>query len=231
VTTIIIEGEEAYATGCARLGQLLRYSFAGCCRGASVGGTRSKEERRTRLREGVWSAVPTERGGCGFAMFSKGSPAVFDVTGNGAPPHSLWTPNRRDYPSGSPLSKFGPFCNGCNGFWSYFPPSTTALRSQTPLDVKRSYPYNDLHAHSSLANTLQEAFQGPLAHRGEPRDRPPLPATRELELGHSRGVVLRVLLEVMSHSCPSRSRRPPAAYCEQVAGTHTQTPICRACAP
>ena len=35
----------------------------GCCRGASVGGTRSKEERRTRLREGVWSAAAWE-GSC-----------------------------------------------------------------------------------------------------------------------------------------------------------------------
>ena len=40
----------------------------GCCRGASVGGTRSKEERRTRLREGVWSAAAWERVGCGFAL-------------------------------------------------------------------------------------------------------------------------------------------------------------------
>ena len=109
--TIIIRGEETDAAGSARLGQLLRYS-GGCCRGASVGGTRSKEERRTRLREGVWSAVPWERGECGFAMFLRGCPAVFDVTGNGRPAHSLWTPNRQDTPSGSPLSKFGPFCNG-----------------------------------------------------------------------------------------------------------------------
>ena len=56
-----------------------------CCRGASVGGTMSKEERRTRLREGVWSAVPTERGGCGFAYY-------YRSTCNGAPPHSLWHP-------------------------------------------------------------------------------------------------------------------------------------------
>ena len=34
----------------------------GCCRGASVGGTRRKKERRTRLREGVWSAVPKGKG-------------------------------------------------------------------------------------------------------------------------------------------------------------------------
>jgi hypothetical protein len=111
----------------------------GCCRGASVGGTRRKKERRTRLREGVWSAVPTERGGCGFAMFSDGCPAVFDVTGNGAPPHSLWTPNRRDNPSGSPLSKFGPFCNGCNGYGPPFPDKHSLIRistpPQTPLDT------------------------------------------------------------------------------------------------
>jgi hypothetical protein len=41
----------------------------GCCRGASVGGTRRKKERRTRLREGVWSAVPWERGERGFAYY------------------------------------------------------------------------------------------------------------------------------------------------------------------
>jgi hypothetical protein len=104
----------------------------GCCRGASVGGTRRKKERRTRLREGVWSAVPTERGGCGFAMFSDGCPAVFDVTGNGAPPHSLWTPNRRDNPSGSPLSKFGPFCNGCNGYGPPLPYVGSLIRNFTP---------------------------------------------------------------------------------------------------
>ena len=73
----------------------------GCCRGASVGGTRSKEERRTRLREGVWSAAAWERGGCGFALFLLSENSTFDVTGNGAPPHPLWAPNRRDYPSGT----------------------------------------------------------------------------------------------------------------------------------
>ena len=58
---------------------------------------RHKEQRRAkeRLREGVWSAVPWERGECGFAMFLGCAPSLFGVTGNGAPPHSLWTPNRR----------------------------------------------------------------------------------------------------------------------------------------
>ena len=64
----------------------------GCCRGASVGGTRSKEERRTRLREGVWSAEPWERGGCGFAYYRSTCKHRIVTTVNGRPAHSLWHP-------------------------------------------------------------------------------------------------------------------------------------------
>ena len=63
----------------------------GCCRGASVGGTRSKEERRTRLREGVWSAAAWERGECGFAYYRSTFGHRIVTTVNGPPAHSAFT--------------------------------------------------------------------------------------------------------------------------------------------
>ena len=121
--TIIIKGEEADAAGSAILGQLLRYLFAGLLQRSQC--WRHKEqrrERRTRLREGVWSAAAWEREGCGFAMFLGCAPSLFGVTGNGRPAHSLWTYFRQVHTPGSPLSKFGPFCNDCNGFCPPFHP-------------------------------------------------------------------------------------------------------------
>ena len=50
----------------------------GCCRGASVGGTRSKEERRTRLREDVWSAVPG-KGEVAGLLCSRGYVLLFSM--------------------------------------------------------------------------------------------------------------------------------------------------------
>ena len=57
---------------------------------------RHKDQRRAKdalARRCATSAEPWERGECGFAMFSKGTPAVFDVTGNqwGAAPFTLGT--------------------------------------------------------------------------------------------------------------------------------------------
>ena len=49
VTTIIIEGEEAYATGCARLGQILRYPFAGLLQRSQCWRHKEKERAKDAL--------------------------------------------------------------------------------------------------------------------------------------------------------------------------------------
>jgi hypothetical protein len=49
VTTIIIEGEEAYAAGSARLGQLLRYPFAGLLQRSQCWRHKEKERAKDAL--------------------------------------------------------------------------------------------------------------------------------------------------------------------------------------
>ena len=75
----------------------------GCCRGASVGGTRSKEERRTRLREGVWSAVPWERGGAGLLVLCEFPSSICDQSEGGAAPFTLAHVTAREVTRITPL--------------------------------------------------------------------------------------------------------------------------------
>ena len=109
--TIIIKVKEVNEAGNARLCQLLRYSFAGLLQRSQS--CRHKDQRRAKdalaRRCVVGCALYIGRIAGLLCSWGVHRLSLFGVTGNGAPPHSLWAPNRRDSPSGSPLSKFGPF--------------------------------------------------------------------------------------------------------------------------
>ena len=79
---------------------------------------KERREARKRLqcaaREGVWSAVGCRGPECDFAYFLNSRPRVLGANGHGAPPQAHIHLNLEVDYSGSPRTKFGPICNGCN---------------------------------------------------------------------------------------------------------------------
>ena len=93
---------------------------SGCASGSRVksgssrknNGSRKAARARATRRCVVGCRLPRAR--VRLAYFSRGVSSVLSALGNGAPPQTRRHLNLRTPPSGSPHTKFGPFCNGCN---------------------------------------------------------------------------------------------------------------------
>ena len=86
------------------------------------GSSRKNKWKHARLqgaqrREGVCVGLGCREGPtpeCDFVDFLRGDLAVLDAIGDGAWPQAHIHLNLGCTPSGSPRTKFGPLCNGCN---------------------------------------------------------------------------------------------------------------------
>ena len=95
---------------------------SGCASGSRVkSGARERTMDAARLQEArsdakVCGRLSAAEGQSATCVLLEGCPpfSLLSALGNGAPPQTRRHLNLRTPPSGSPHTKFGPFCNGCN---------------------------------------------------------------------------------------------------------------------
>ena len=107
-------------------------SSSGCAARGRVKSSSSRKNKwkHARLqgaqrREGVCVGLGCRGAECDFACFLRVCPRDLGAIGDGAWPQAHIHLNLGDIPSGSPPTKFGPMCNGCNRHQ----PSLADLRS------------------------------------------------------------------------------------------------------